>query len=61
VRHTQCRYCWTYVPDSECRTVWLLELFPVICADCEARREPRVARLLELEESLALSRRGERL
>jgi hypothetical protein len=61
VRHTECRYCWTYVPDSECRTVWLSGLFPVICADCEARRESRAARDLELEESLALSRRGVRL
>ena len=61
MRHTQCRYCWTYVPDSECRTVWLSGLFPVICADCEARREPRVARVLELEERLTVSLRGERL
>jgi hypothetical protein len=61
VRHTQCRYCWTYVPDSECRTVWLLELYPVICRGCEARREPSVLRLLDLEERLAVSRRGERL
>ena len=58
MRYTQCRYCWTYVLESECRTVWLSELYPVICRGCEESDAPRARQTLELEETLAVSRRG---
>jgi hypothetical protein len=56
-----CVGCWEWREYRDCRTVWLSGLFPVICSDCEELRGPRVAYILETEERLALSLRGERL
>ena len=56
-----CAGCWEYWEYRYCRTVWLGELDCVLCCDCEELRGPRVAYILETEERLALSLRGETL
>jgi hypothetical protein len=56
-----CVGCWEWREYPVCRTVWLSELDCVLCADCEGRGGPRVERVLELEERLAVRLRGERL